>query len=59
MFLRYGDAVRELDWSVGQILDSLKHLGIEEDTLVFFSSDNGAALVSKIQGKNPAGAYLI
>jgi arylsulfatase A len=37
----YGDAVQELDWSVGQILDTLKQLGLDEKTLVFFSSDNG------------------
>ncbi|KPP77394.1 N-acetylgalactosamine-6-sulfatase-like [Scleropages formosus] len=43
---RYGDAVMELDHSVGVILDELRTLGLAEDTLVFFTSDNGAALVS-------------
>jgi arylsulfatase A len=37
----YGDAVQELDWSVGQILDTLDQLGLTEKTLVIFSSDNG------------------
>lgn len=37
----YGDAVEELDWSVGQILDLLDQLGLAEKTLVMFSSDNG------------------
>lgn len=37
----YGDAVEELDWSVGEILAALKRLGLEKDTLVVFSSDNG------------------
>ncbi len=37
----YGDFLIELDWSVGRILDTLDELGIAEDTLVFFSSDNG------------------
>ncbi len=37
----YGDAVEELDWSVGQILDTFDELGLAERTLVFFSSDNG------------------
>ncbi len=37
----YGDAMRELDWSVGQVLARLKALGIEEQTLVLFTSDNG------------------
>lgn len=36
----------ELDHSVGQILSSLQSLGIEKNTLVFFTSDNGAALMS-------------
>lgn len=38
---RYGDAVQEIDWCVGQILDTLKQLGLDEKTLVVFSSDNG------------------
>jgi uncharacterized sulfatase len=37
----YSDAVRELDWSVGQILERLRQLGLDKNTLVFFTSDNG------------------
>lgn len=37
----YGDAVEEIDWSVGEILAALKRLGLDKDTLVAFSSDNG------------------
>jgi uncharacterized sulfatase len=37
----YGDAVQELDWSVGQVLAKLKALKLEENTLVIFTSDNG------------------
>lgn len=37
----YADVVRELDWSVGQILAKLEELGLSENTLVMFSSDNG------------------
>jgi arylsulfatase A len=37
----YGDAAQEIDWSVGQIFDELKQLGLDEKTLVIFSSDNG------------------
>ena len=37
----YGDAVEELDWGVGQVLDTLEELGLEEKTLVVFTSDNG------------------
>ena len=40
----YGDNIEELDWSVGQILQALHTLGVENDTLVFFSSDNGPFL---------------
>jgi arylsulfatase A len=37
----YGDVVEELDWSVGQIFDSLKKHNIDNNTIVMFSSDNG------------------
>ena len=37
----YGDALLELDWSVGQVLNKLKQLSIDEKTLVIFTSDNG------------------
>ena len=37
----YGDTIEEIDWSTGQILDKLKALGIDENTLVIFTSDNG------------------
>lgn len=41
---KYGDVVQELDRSVGKILMVLNQLGIAENTLVIFSSDNGPAL---------------
>jgi arylsulfatase A-like enzyme len=37
----YGDVIMEIDWSVGEILRTLKELGIDERTLVVFTSDNG------------------
>ncbi len=37
----YGDVIMEIDWSVGQILGALKENGIDENTLVIFTSDNG------------------
>lgn len=37
----YGDWVEEVDWSVGQVLDTLRKLRLEENTLVVFTSDNG------------------
>lgn len=41
---RYGDVIRELDWGVGEILKALKENGVENDTLVLFTSDNGPFL---------------
>ena len=37
----YYQAIAEIDWSVGQILDALKAKGLDENTLVIFTSDNG------------------
>ena len=37
----YGDWVKEVDWSVGEILKTLKSSGVSEETLVIFTSDNG------------------
>ena len=39
-----GDAVVQMDWSVGQVLETLSKLGIRKNTLVIFSSDNGPVL---------------
>ncbi|MFT5468527.1 MAG: arylsulfatase A [Verrucomicrobiales bacterium] len=38
---RYGDVIEEIDWSVGQVLTALAAAGVEENTLVVFTSDNG------------------
>ncbi len=37
----YADIVQELDWSVGEILNTIKTQGLDKDTLVIFTSDNG------------------
>ena len=37
----YGDAIRELDHNVGRLFDTLKHLGIDDNTIVVYASDNG------------------
>lgn len=37
----YGDAVMEVDWCVGQVMAALREQGIEENTVVVFTSDNG------------------
>lgn len=39
-----GDVIAELDWCVGEILSHLKERGIDENTVVVFSSDNGPVL---------------
>ncbi|XP_042644189.1 steryl-sulfatase isoform X4 [Tyto alba] len=38
----YGDAVEEMDWSVGQVLDVLEKYNLTDKTLVYFTSDQGA-----------------
>ncbi|WP_339925004.1 sulfatase [uncultured Cyclobacterium sp.] len=37
----YGDVIMEIDWSVGQVMQALRKNGLEENTLVIFTSDNG------------------
>jgi len=49
---RWGDSVEELDWSMGQILDELKRLGLDRRTLVIWTSDNGAPRRNPPQGSN-------
>lgn len=46
----YGDVVEELDWSVGEILETLRREKLEQNTLVFFSSDNGPWLIFNQHG---------
>ncbi len=38
---RYGDVIEEIDWSVGQVMQAIEDAGIDEETLVVFTSDNG------------------
>ncbi|MGE3819253.1 MAG: arylsulfatase, partial [Isosphaeraceae bacterium] len=49
----YGDFVFQTDWTVGQVLDALRRSGVENDTLVIFTSDNGP----EITGEVKPGAY--
>jgi arylsulfatase A len=46
----YGDVIEELDWSVGQIVRTLRDEGLAENTLVIFTSDNGPWLSYDEQG---------
>ncbi len=46
----YGDVLEEIDWSVGQVAAALKDIGIEKNTLLIFTSDNGPWLTFKTHG---------
>lgn len=58
-----GDAIAELDWTVGRVLDALDRNGLSRNTLVMFSSDNGPVVddgykddaVAKLGDHRPAG----
>jgi arylsulfatase A-like enzyme len=52
----YGDAVEEIDWSVGQIMAAIREEGLAESTMVFFTSDNGPWLT---QGSHGGSAGLL
>ena len=41
----YADAIKELDWSVGQVVQKVKDLGMLENTIIVFTSDNGPWLL--------------
>jgi arylsulfatase A-like enzyme len=45
----YGDFIQELDWSVGQILDTLDRLQMRDNTLVVFTSDNGGVVNRRVE----------
>ena len=58
----YADFMAETDWVVGQVLQQLKESGVEDDTLVIFTSDNGFAPYVKIPkmiaaGYRPSGPW--
>lgn len=60
-----GDAILEMDWVVGEIDKQLEYLGIKENTIIIFSSDNGPVLddgyadgaVAMNKGHKPAGPF--
>lgn len=45
----YGDFVHQTDWSIGQILNALERSGVAENTLVIFTSDNGAEVTGEVK----------
>lgn len=48
-----GDAVQEVDWAVGEVMASIKAAGVDDNTIVFFTSDNGAPLGGDKLGNLP------
>lgn len=58
-----GDAILQLDWIVGQVMEQIKALGIASNTMIIFTSDNGPVLddgyedeaVTRLNGHTPAG----
>jgi len=50
------DAIEEVDWSVGQILQAVQRAGIDERTLIIFTSDNGAAVGSSLPLRSRKGS---
>jgi arylsulfatase A len=60
-----GDAILQLDWTVGEIMKQLKFLAIEKNTIIIFSSDNGPVLddgyqddaVTKLNGHTPSANF--
>lgn len=44
----WGDSIEELDWSIGQILDHLKKLKLDQNTMVIWTSDNGAPIQAQV-----------
>ena len=54
----YGDAVEEIDWSTGEILKTLKALGIDGKTLIVFTSDNGP-WIETTRGNDPKARPFI
>ncbi len=56
----YGDYIQELDWSVGEVLATLQRLKLSDNTLVIFTSDNGAVLhASAVNAGHLANADLL
>lgn len=60
-----GDAILEMDWCVGEMLNALERLGLKENTLVIFTSDNGPVLddgyedhAEELKGRHKAAGPL-
>ena len=54
----YGDMIEEIDWSVGEVLKTLKESDLEKKTIVVFTSDNGADSKPDRHGNQEKGSNL-
>lgn len=60
-----GDAIAQLDWTVGELVQTLRRHGLDDDTMIVFSSDNGPVLndgydddaVQRVGNHRPAGMF--
>jgi arylsulfatase A-like enzyme len=55
---RYGDYVFQVDHCVGKVMEALKRGGLEKDTLVFVTSDNGSPARDGERGSGPVGSVM-
>ena len=61
----YGDVIAELDWGVGKVLETIRALGLDDRTLVIFTSDNGpwyggsAGGLRGMKGRTWEGGYRV
>jgi arylsulfatase A-like enzyme len=53
----YGDFVMETDWAVGEVLAALDKAGVTDNTLLFFTSDNGCSPVAKVDKLEAQGHF--
>ncbi len=59
----YGDCVEEIDWNIGRLLETLEKEGLDENTIVIYTSDNGPWTQKKEEGGSAAplrgGKYMV
>lgn len=53
----YGDVVEELDGSIGEFMRAVRELGVDDDTLIVFTSDNGPWIIWTTDTRAPFGGY--
>ncbi len=53
----YGDVIEEIDWSVGEIMKALKKNGLDKNTYVLFTSDNGPWVIFNEHGGSTGPLY--